>query len=218
MADAELRELERAFAASGAVDDEARWLQAQLRTGALARERVELAAALGHAAAASVVTVTGTPRLSVDHLLHLVRTHWPPGSGWGSIPLGWQTAVRTTIALARALPPFDDPSAGKHSIEALEAAEAWCCCPCASCSARANYASRWGSAPAYVGAASCASSPGGTDKFPGPGWVLRVEGVWRECARDLGTSRTRTAVIGELLPWALGRSDPVRARVEGRRG
>lgn len=52
MSDDALRELERRFRASGDPADEARWLAESVRAGRLARERVELAAFVGHPAAA----------------------------------------------------------------------------------------------------------------------------------------------------------------------
>lgn len=55
MADDDIRELERRFRASGAVDDEQAWLRARVRAGSLSRERVRLAASLGCPAAASAL-------------------------------------------------------------------------------------------------------------------------------------------------------------------
>ena len=51
MSDARLRELERRFAATGAVADEAAWLAERLRAGALSEDRVALAAFCEHPAA-----------------------------------------------------------------------------------------------------------------------------------------------------------------------
>lgn len=48
MTDARLRDLERRFRETGAEADEAAWLVERVRIGVLPRERVELAAALGH--------------------------------------------------------------------------------------------------------------------------------------------------------------------------
>lgn len=55
MADAEVRGLERRFSATGALDDEARLLEARRRVGALRREQLELAAWLGQPAAREVL-------------------------------------------------------------------------------------------------------------------------------------------------------------------
>lgn len=214
MADAELRELERAFQASGAVDDEARLLQAQLRTGVLARERVALAGALGHAASQAVAHVGPAPRRSLKGWLdHLIRLDWPKDAGWHRVPLGWQVAVRACVAIARALPP-DDASSPRP----LEAAEDWCRCPCLRCSVACHRAGK--GTDVRTGAARLASTPGGLDVFPGPSWIHRVAAeLCGDGARQLGgIPRMRDAATAELVPWALGRADPVRARVEARGG
>lgn len=51
MGDEQQRALERRWKETGSIQDEAAYLQAQLRAGELERERVQWAAALGHAAA-----------------------------------------------------------------------------------------------------------------------------------------------------------------------
>ena len=51
MADDRLRELERRWKESGAVDDEAAWLLERVRVGGLEAERLQLAAYCGHAGA-----------------------------------------------------------------------------------------------------------------------------------------------------------------------
>ena len=57
MTDTRLRNLERRFQATGSVQDEAAWITERLRVGELARDQVELAAWLGHAAALTTVSL-----------------------------------------------------------------------------------------------------------------------------------------------------------------
>lgn len=51
MTDTRLQELERAWRASGSVEDEAAYLRERVRVGELTQERLELAAYCGHAGA-----------------------------------------------------------------------------------------------------------------------------------------------------------------------
>jgi hypothetical protein len=55
VSDEELREAERRFRETSSIDDEARWLIARVRKGALTTARLELFAALGHPAACLAV-------------------------------------------------------------------------------------------------------------------------------------------------------------------
>lgn len=59
MSDERLRELERRWRASGALEDEAAWLGERVRLGDLERARVQVAGLLGHAAARAVWLAEG---------------------------------------------------------------------------------------------------------------------------------------------------------------
>lgn len=218
MADAELRELERAFAASGAVDDEARLLQALVRAGRLDPERVRLAATLGDEAARRVSPVEPAPSLRA-WIDRAVSSHWPVAAA--GTPLGWQVAVRLALAAAHALRASLSPF-GAGSDEALRAAEDWCLCPCLACARRA--AEQTGDLPGLTWAydvAAWLAAGGGVDRrslrpadLSTP--LAEVCGAW---ARDLGgADRAQARLMAELVPWALGRGDAVRARVEERHG
>lgn len=81
MSDQRLRELERRFRATGAAEDEARWLGERLRRGGLVAERLELAAYLGHPGAVLACREEGlAPPTQADvHLAHLPpeeRRYW----------------------------------------------------------------------------------------------------------------------------------------------
>lgn len=69
MSDARVRELERRFERTGSPGDEAAWLGALLQVGDLPRERVELAALLGHEAAARCTSLAPLPEALTSAVL-----------------------------------------------------------------------------------------------------------------------------------------------------
>jgi hypothetical protein len=118
VADARLRELERRWRETGAVQDEAAWLAERVRAGQLARGRLELAARLGHAGAS-----TATGEEPATDLLTTFRS---------LEELGDRTdLVRAQVLLTRrALPVWDRSLADVHASDgrprlALDAVEAW---------------------------------------------------------------------------------------------
>ena len=92
MADHELRLLERRWRASGAPDDEARFLDARRRSGELPRGRLELAAWLGHPAARAAL---GEEAPAGEHV---------PWSSWASLlgPEGLTVLLRRAVDSAAA--------------------------------------------------------------------------------------------------------------------
>ncbi len=87
MTDERLREVERRFRETGATEDEATLLRERVRVGALRPERVILAAALGHPAAA------------VLHPGRALPTE-PDGLARALDPLGQEVAARAALAVA----------------------------------------------------------------------------------------------------------------------
>lgn len=144
--------------------------------------------------------------------------------------MGWEVAVRATVALARAIdPPGVDPRmvwVRDQAILALEAAEAWAVCPCVEHASAAHEVLRPGLVVArnhaqavqvYAGAAKVASTQGGCDVHPGCERVVRnLLATCKKATKLLGASRTRPLVEAEVLPWALGLGDPPLARVRSR--
>lgn len=114
MSDQRLRELERRFEVTRDVADEAALLAARLRAGALARERLELAAYLGHAAARSAL---GDAAPAGKHV---------PMDAWaGAVqadPEGLRTLARCWLRLARVTPP-GSAAEGQHAAPILELLE-----------------------------------------------------------------------------------------------
>lgn len=125
MADEQLRDLERRFRSTGALDDERRWLAERLRAGRLSRERLEVAALVGHEAARAAL-----------------GAHPSPGSPSPGSPEGfdaWLAALEargldvtagSTLALARLLvEPAPREGAAAPFWAVVEAGEAWLAAP-----------------------------------------------------------------------------------------
>ena len=120
MSDARLRDLERRWRASGALEDEVAFLREALRSGALEREALHLAAYCRSEAAARVLDVPmGSPELDV----------WAAGLlPWGKVAL-----VEAALALAELTLPlwaFCFPRDARMQ-DAIAATQAWLRCPCA---------------------------------------------------------------------------------------
>lgn len=119
MTDVTLRELERQWRATGDPGLEARYLAERLRTGRLARERLELAAYAGHGPAREALGDAAPAGAFV------------PWARWRGLldDAGRAAVVRSAVAqleLARVV--ADERHAGLE--RALDAIVAWCDCPC----------------------------------------------------------------------------------------
>jgi hypothetical protein len=119
MADDEVRAAERAWRASGARADEARWLAARLRKGELAAARLRAAAWAGNGAAGDVVGVQAhegdDPRVDFPALELL--------AGRGPVALGVASAIASVWA---GLPRSPD---APERLLALDALRAWAQAP-----------------------------------------------------------------------------------------
>lgn len=196
MSDAELRRRQREAADPGDVGAAARHLVAQVRAGTLSPERLTAAAALGHPAARQALgmPLEALADSRVDDLVEaLVAVHLP-------------TAVRAIVlAVARLAPDEPDPISDGR----LDAARAWCDCPCR---AHAEEAHRLSTVPEFalglrgsfveaalraVEAAWLAGSGGPVERYLGV--ALRPI---REGTDDQAALAAR--VRGDLLAWALG--------------
>lgn len=99
MSDARLRDLERAWRESGALEDELAWLGERVRAGDLAEERLRLAASFGHPAA---VVLLGEEERPLQGL------PFPEGPGNG---YRWRLDVETTqrcLASALSCAPWSE--------------------------------------------------------------------------------------------------------------
>jgi hypothetical protein len=206
--DSTLRELERRFAASGSVEDEAAWLRARLRVGELSEDQLRLAAYLGDPATLRVTNfelpvnldtliarihagefgedVPGRVCLAVgDYFQKVQSRNW--GGYWDEaaallrryLLTGERTAELDTFFISR----LDGPGRDLISAEAIEASGAV-------------------EAPA---------------RLRGPTPLAGLIETARFRFEAQADDSTLIALIRtELVPWLLGYSDPVRDRVEAR--
>ncbi|MCW8140066.1 MAG: hypothetical protein KIT58_14300 [Planctomycetota bacterium] len=156
MSDPRLRELERRWRESRAVEDEAAYLLERVRVGELSPERLELAAHCGHEAARRA---TGA---SADHGRHDLEEWLSALEAWGPA-----VCVRAHVILALLVLPWyeaEHPTDDSQS-RALEAARAWLAEPSSERAGVARSASerayqvrleREPEGAAYVGAAVAA--------------------------------------------------------------
>ncbi len=180
MSDARLRELERRWRESGAVEDEAALLRERLRQGALGSSRLELAADLGHPGAASAL---GRAPASAAALVD-------PGWAVRTAAAGAEAAVRCAAAAARACLPLHRWHRPGDDVpeRVLETVEAWLDCPCP---------------PHTRAAAAWALYPAAPPGLAGLGYlahrVARVVGAQGEPGGARVTVRELEAVVAQAL-------------------
>lgn len=228
MSDEALREAERRWRSSQALDDGVAWMQLRLRTGD--RAAVELLAELGDAAARAALPETKW--LEPDKWLKTLE-QWLLRLG----ARGPEELVRTHVALARVAPmsPIGrgrGAPAVRLAIAALEAAERWLVEPteqngqaaraageaalAATARARSNISAIEAMTFDAIKAALAIGDPAGARPSPHPRMVWTCP--WPYHARSRLTvphpvHAIRDAVRRELLPWALGEHDPVLDRI-----
>lgn len=209
MSDERLRELERRFLNSGDVRDEAAWLKARVRGGELSQANVELAGHLGRAGARlAIVELGGTP----------VENPSPKPGSPGLMPGAWgwhkdllterPTPVRMAIAAAQLVSRHEPDTAVLR-----ESAEWWALCPCPMHEEFAHAA--WSEQPRGSSASGAALAAA---------WINPV--IWwdgfalalHRAAEVASEAAVRSAIADEVGAWLLGYSDPVRERVEARKG
>ena len=236
MTDSELRRLEREFRQSGTLEAEAAWLRARLKAGELHERDLELAACLGHESARTILGSDSAFSL----LLPLPRVEWEARDACAAFVEQFGIVRALRVCLPIAWTSLEDWSAlfpeDRRPRSAIEAAEAWAVCPCEShrlgSVATVNGADEAADraaereliderAVAAGEAASEAEACAGLASGSG-GWFFEVVGIrlraqW-DSPQSLPNAWTEVlqAVQGEVVPWALGYSDPVRERVEAR--
>jgi len=207
VSDADLREMERRFRETGSVEDEAAWLLERVRAGELEQNRLDLAACLGHEASGG-----GAPA-SEDAPNHLEMLK--------ALRLaGTETVARAAVGAARRVLHYwtEAYPTDTRPESAIEAAENWILCQCQTHLDRAEQAAL--DVPRMVGSGGAALRPG---------WAARTafytaligagragEAVSEALETGLSSEEVCQVVGRELIPWALGYSDPVRERVEAR--
>lgn len=230
MNDERLRELERRFLETQAVADEAAWLGARVQAGQVSRDRLELAAILGDPAAKRLSESSLDMSLrefleltsEVDRLafarvgLALLRPERPP-------PRGWQRALYRAFEWVAQLGEIS--LEGPH-LDALEAVEAWALEPSPE---HAEEAIRVGTLALELAERLEARWDGWTapDSLPEMNRLhaeVFLARSWGQLAVSVGTGgvtgfvevvgsaagvRENAALLEEVVPWLLGREDPL---------
>jgi hypothetical protein len=124
VSDGRLRELERRWRESGSVDDEASWLSERMRAGTLTRDRLELAAYCGSAAASKLVEPPSRSRKLRPFMLGL--------QPWGveARVLAWIGCVSVAVARFAAQPRSGWDEVQESLPLLLRDLWAWFTCPC----------------------------------------------------------------------------------------
>jgi hypothetical protein len=202
--DGRLRELERRWKETGAVEDEARYLQARVRIGLT--PRIELAAALGYAPARRAIELLEyeeTWDLSLDRRVAVVvRT--PSGDPetflQDLVPYGKESLIRASLAALQ----FATRRQRNAPDEALlNAIEAWAVAPTADAAAAVRERMRVAHVPRsavrYV-----AQAVGETSARHAFSWCRTA---LDECRRrySLEDWEVIDAIRDGVVPWALGR-------------
>lgn len=202
MSDARLRDAERRWRDTGAVEDEADYLRERLRAGDLAQTALELAAECGYEPAALAL---GRPLERPETIVTWAR---------GVARHGTLVAVRIVVALAAAVEELADD----HSRGCLHAAEAYALAP--SLEASVECEEWWTHAGGFLDLASQLAVTAAvlTNDHDTPPSVGELEEACA-CAAALpdGAASVLRVVGAEVGPWVLGLRDPVRQRV-ARRG
>lgn len=233
MGDERLRQLERRWLETKALDDEAGLLTERVRSGVLLRERLELAAFCGHPAACAAL---GTEQPEVPEDLE----------AWGDAFARWgrESCVRAMIAAARrVLPCWSVFRAHDHRpLRAIELAEEWIRTPSTERELDAwSYGAQalWGlheevvsfvSSDAGVGDRAAAALA--SHALTACSFVCRFTNAHREPSLDIGgalkiasgalgeegpdEAAIHAAIADDVIPWAAGYRDPVLTRLADR--
>ena len=132
MSDARLRELERRWRESGSTEDEAAYLRERVRVGDLTQERLELAAYCGNAA--SIAALSKPVRRSEEVHAWIRDRIGSSVSELSADTLGLVLGLESwgDTVLVRGLIAISEQAMLRDSDKRLvEAARAWCECPCA---------------------------------------------------------------------------------------
>ena len=235
MSDDRLRIMERRWATSGALEDEAALIHERLRSGDLSQGRYDLAVALG----ARALGGEETPPLEFQEWLSALpfqRKRRRPERDFVRIPLAISRALLPCVELLGASPRY---RAALEAAEALlvrkslpaQAAEVLEAFPQGRFPDRSSAPSQERVLATFVGAArlpalSCEGFEALARQalYPGEGW-WGTRLVEQDVAEALEVTfppgegrlwRLRLAIRDDLLPWALGFSDPVLERVKSR--
>lgn len=235
MTDSDLRALERRFRSSGSIQDEVAWLRGRLQAGEVALDGLRLAALLGHEGARGALgEAAPQPTLvfrewdqpvEFNPLFNMVRDCADCGS---------EALVRLTVALSRHLLPWFERARTSDSGPrvAIETSERWLVGPdkvSLTMLREAGWAAGASSDDvifedvmahqvaelAQRTAEAAQNAHAGDHRRT----LLSAEGAALEALRTRDPEdavQLEAAVSSELVPWALGLSDPVAERARAR--
>lgn len=207
--DQELRRLWRRWCESGDLADEVTWLRARLRAGALAPERVELAAWCGHAGARAVLEELPPARLD----LSLDERH-PSDRPWARDLVrraGREGAALAVAAAVRASSWWGleglAPPRQQSLRPAVSAIEAWLRCPCEPClQAVGSFAAGDAGLTRVVAGVALRDDAG---QFLAR--AISVLAMDRNGHTEPWRTQMEEAIAAALAAWALGEERPVTA-------
>ena len=201
VSDEKLRELERRWRETGAVEDEAAFLLERVRAGELTQERLELAAYCGHAGARRAVAAPKDPPQALGQLLEDVEASWGQRVAVGVAVAATQAALASCLASGH-------PEAALPTSLVQVAEEAFSCpCDMHSEAAWTAYKRRsaefWSATEdqdiqlrsAQSAALACARAAAGRHHA--------ARKAVDEAAATAKAGGVRTAILTYLLTWAL---------------
>ena len=203
MSDERLRQLDRRWRETGAIEDEAALLQERVRVGNLRRERLELAALLGSQGAQLATGFRSLGAVSeLPSLISMLGHH------------GTEALAQAAAAVAQAVWSEWQWNRDGRLVDALAATEAWIACPCpvhAAGARKACDAATWARAefddpsPAGHGANAirwAAALAWRADRHATDGVESDALRAVKAAERLLG-ERTETVIGARLIEWAL---------------
>lgn len=198
MSDDALPELERKFTETGALEDEVALLRGRLGgTDPAFEKRLKCAAFFGHAAATQALDIAPTPEWELrDTDIWISRLK----------PLGKEAFVRTVVAIARSRSAEWDRPDDARPRAAVESAEAWAVCPCEDhrkAAEKAHEAAGSGNGPAEIAALAA--------KCAGRTVAAGAQQDLYQALKNLDPQTMPKIVAAALIPWVLGRGDPIGA-------
>lgn len=222
MSDERLRELERRFRTSGDKEDEAAWLRARVLAGELTEDRQSLLAYLGRPVpdpSAFVHRRSRNPRELAGWVHGL-----PHFDGARHFPWAIEIYWRVGAALAWTIPEEEVNEAPR----AARLMEEWIAEPAARLvdelvalqDSVGSQIARWTVLPntrrqsRLLEGLTLALAPA---RWPGIPVNAMPSKATETLATELSVSVVLDGLLAELVPWALGISDPLRARVEARK-
>ena len=209
MSDARLRELERRWKRSKAVEDEAALLAERVRVGELDQNMLDLAARLGHPAA--ILSVAG---------IHSSKDLWIELWVERAVAFSREASVRAAIACAKEVLSIFETEYPQNlgPRRAIEAAVKWVRCPCddhknpaVTNESFGRVALLYSNTPRAADAGLCSMAAlravTWENRFAKDSACVAANHAMHATSGD--SAIIRQAISTALIPWALGYGDPL---------